>query len=150
MHIDFKRCTSSDPDFQFLVRALDADLAIRDGDEHSFYAQFNKIDSLQHCLVAYSSDEPVATGAIKHVNAQCMEIKRMFVIPALRGKGIAYQMLKHLEIWASEMHYQKCILETGKKQPEALRLYEKSGYTIIPNYDQYIGKENSVCFAKIL
>ena len=77
-----------------------------------------------------------------------MEVKRMFVSPEGRNKGIGTLILSELESWASELSYTKCILETGKKQPEAIRLYDKNGYTLIPNYGQYAGIANSVCFEK--
>lgn len=79
-----------------------------------------------------------------------MEVKRMFTSPENRGEGIAGQILVELENWAKEINFEKCILETGKKQPEAIRLYKKSGYVITPNYGQYAGIENSVCFMKHL
>ena len=79
-----------------------------------------------------------------------MEIKRMYTSPESRGKGIASSVLSELEGWASELSYEKCILETGKKQPEAIGLYEKNGYKTIPNYGQYAGIENSLCFEKHL
>jgi putative acetyltransferase len=59
-------------------------------------------------------------------------------------------VLSELESWAAELGYPKCVLETGKRQPEAIALYEKQGYQRIPNYGQYIGVENSVCFEKVL
>jgi len=68
----------------------------------------------------------------------------------MRGRGIAQMALAELEKWAAELGYKKCILETGKRQPEAIRLYEKSGYKIIPNYGEYLNIENSVCFEKEL
>jgi putative acetyltransferase len=55
-----------------------------------------------------------------------------------------------LEAWAAELSYEKCVLETGKKQVEAIGLYQKNGYQKIPNYGQYIGVENSLCFEKKL
>ncbi len=79
-----------------------------------------------------------------------MEVKRMYTSPESRGKGIASAVLKELEKWAAELSYKKCLLETGKKQPEAIALYLKSSYNIIPNYGQYAGVENSVCFEKKL
>jgi len=79
-----------------------------------------------------------------------MEIKRMYAMPDSRGKGIATKVLTELERWAREMNSEKCILETGKRQPEAIRLYEKNGYKLIQNYDQYVGLENSVCFGKMI
>ena len=74
----------------------------------------------------------------------------MFVLPEYRGRGIASAVLSELEAWARELGYTRCILETGKKQPEAIRLYQKSGYTIIPNYGPYEQVENSVCMEKAL
>lgn len=151
MPIYLLRTDSSHPDFIALVRRLDADLAIRDGDEHAFYAQFNKIDMIKHALVAYNaSHEPVGCGAIKALATDVMEVKRMWVEPAFRGQGIAGEILQELEDWAREMGHQKCVLETGKKQVEAMRLYPKNGHQLIPNYAQYIGIENSVCFEKRL
>jgi len=144
------RTNSENPDFIELVKYLDADLAIRDGNEHSFYAQFNKIDKIKFVVVAYDDDQPVGCGAIKEYAPHKMEIKRMFTSPGYRGKGIATIVLTELENWAAEMSFEKCILETGKKQPEAIALYTKSGYHSIPNYGQYAGVENSVCFVKYM
>ena len=142
------RTDSSDPDFIELVRYLDADLAERDGAEHSFYAQFNKIAVLKHAVVAYVDGKAVACGAIKEFSPGVMEVKRMYTLPAYRGKGIAGQVLSLLEKWAAETGCRKCVLETGRRQPEAIALYTRSGYISIPNYGQYAGKYNSVCFEK--
>jgi putative acetyltransferase len=79
-----------------------------------------------------------------------MEIKRMFVNPELRGKGIATKVPIELENWVRELNFSKCILETGKRQPEAIRLYQKNGYEIIPNFGQYKNVGSSVCFEKII
>ncbi|MDF7811522.1 GNAT family N-acetyltransferase [Hymenobacter sp. YC55] len=142
------RTTSDDLDFKGLVQLLDADLRIRDGAEHTFYAQFNKIDLIKHAVVAYRNGEPVGCGAFKEFSEKLVEIKRMFVLPANRGQGVAQAVLGELERWAQELHYSGYVLETGKKQPEAIRLYEKSGYKRIPNYGQYANVENSVCMQK--
>ena len=144
------RTDSDNSDFIQLVRFLDADLATRDGNEHSFYAQFNKIDKIRHVVVAFENNLPVGCGAIKSYDLQTMEVKRMYTLPEHRGKGIARNILKELEKWAAELSCNKCILETGKRQPEAIELYQRSGYTIIPNYGQYAAIENSVCFEKQL
>jgi GNAT superfamily N-acetyltransferase len=142
------RTDSGNADFIQLVRMLDAELAERDGVEHSFYAQFNKIDLIRHAIIIYENDLPVSCGAIKEIEPGVMEIKRMFTLPEHRGKGLAVKVLEELERWAAELSCAKCVLETGKKQPEAIALYTKCGYKIIPNYGQYAGKENSVCFMK--
>jgi len=144
----FKRTNSEDPDFRALVALLDADLAKRDGDEHDFYAQFNKIENIRNAVVCYVDDKPIGCGAFKAFDQQKVEIKRMFVKPEYRGHGIGLNILKELELWAAELNYPQCILETGKKQPEAIRLYQKAGYTVIKNYGQYENVENSVCMLK--
>lgn len=148
--MDLLHTDSSNPDFMTLVALLDQDLAIRDGAEHSFYAQFNKTDKINHALVAYLDHKPVACGAIRAYGTDAMEVKRMFVLPEYRGQGIAGIVLAELETWTAELGYSRCILETGKKQPEAIRLYQKSGYETTPNYGPYAGVENSVCMEKWL
>ena len=148
--IKLTRTDSSNSDFISLVRELDADLQIRDGADHAFFAQFNKIDKIQHVIVAYIGSEAVGCGAIKKYDNDLMEVKRMYVKPSFRGKGIASEVLKDLELWAKSMNYRKCILETGEKQPEAIALYKQSGYQIIPNYGQYAAVLTSICFEKLL
>ena len=142
------RTDSDNQDFVELVKCLDSDLAERDGSDHSFYAQFNKIDKIKYVVVAYENGKPIGCGAIKEYTPNTVEIKRMYTSPGSRGKGIATKVLSELEIWATELSCEKCILETGKRQPEAIGLYKKNGYKIIPNYGQYANMENSMCFEK--
>lgn len=144
------RTDSDHPDFRALVRRLDEDLAIRDGADHAFYAQFNKIDAIRNAVVAYVDGLPVACGAFKPFDDGSVEIKRMYVLPDYRGRGLAGRVLAHLEQWAAELSYGRTVLETGQKQPEAIALYQKWGYERIPNYGQYVGVENSVCMQKNL
>jgi len=148
--IKIVRTSSENKDFTDLVKLLDADLAERDGDDHAFYHQFNKIDVIKHAVVLYDDQKPIGCGAIKEFDATAMEVKRMYTRPESRGKGIATKILSELEKWTEEMSYEKCVLETGKRQPEAIQMYTKSGYKIIPNYGQYEGITNSICFEKIL
>jgi len=144
------RTNSDNSDFRELVALLDQDLQIRDGDEHSFYAQFNKIDKIREVVVAYENEKAVGCGAFKEYSARAAEIKRMFVRPEKRGRGIAGKILTELETWAKELKFSECVLETGVKQPEAIRLYKKSGYETIPSYGQYLNIENSVCMKKLI
>ncbi|SFB25022.1 GNAT family N-acetyltransferase [Algoriphagus aquimarinus] len=148
--ITFTRTDSSNPDFIALVKLLDAYLAEKDGREHDFYNQFNTIVKLNNVVVCSENGAPVACGAIKEFDEDTMEVKRMFTKPEARGKGFASHVLTHLEEWAAELGYKNCVLETGKRQVEAVALYKNKGYSIIPNYAQYIGIENSVCFRKEL
>ncbi|MCB9230313.1 MAG: GNAT family N-acetyltransferase [Bacteroidia bacterium] len=144
------RTDSTNPDFVALVRQLDADLAIRDGEDHAFFAQYNKIALINHVIVAWRGEQAVSCGAIKEYEPGTMEVKRMFTLPETRGQGVATQILGGLEAWARELGYAKCILETGIRQPEALALYHKNGYQLIPNYGQYATVESSRCFEKML
>lgn len=148
--IHFIRTDSNHKDFKILIAELDKELKIRDGDDHSYYAQFNKTNLINFVIVAYENEIPAGCGAIKHYNLDTLEIKRMFVPLDKRGKGIATQILYELETWARSLNYSRCILETGLKQPEAIQLYKKNNYIKIPNYDQYRDIENSVCFEKYL
>lgn len=148
--LHLKRTDSSDDDFKDLVRKLDAFLAVTDGEDHAFYDQFNKIDKIKYVVVAYEGDEPIACGAIKAYDEHSMEVKRMFTSESCRGKGVAGQVLSDLEAWTQELGYSKCILETGIRQTAAIRLYEKNGYALIPNYGQYADVEDSRCFEKVI
>jgi putative acetyltransferase len=144
------RTTSEDADFRTLVAVLDRDLAQRDGADNAFYAQYNKIDLIKHAVVAYAGDEPVGCGAFKEYAPDTVEIKRMFVQPAHRQQGVAQAVLAELERWAAELGYASGVLETGKRQPEAIGLYQRCGYALTANYGQYVGVENSVCMQKSL
>ena len=140
------RTTSTNPDFIQLVKLLDIELAERDGDEHPFYDQFNKIDNIRYVVIAFDKEKAIACGAIKEYAPGIIEIKRMFTASEFRGQGVATMVLNELVQWAKELNYQKCILETGVRQPDAIRLYQKNGFTSIPNYGQYEGVVNSVCY----
>lgn len=148
--IKINRTTSDDPDFISLVKELDALLAELDGEEHAFYNSLNKIDNLKQVVVAYENDKPVGCGAIREYAPNVMEVKRMYTLPGYRGKGIATKILNELEKWATGLNCYKCVLETGKRQPDAIALYQKRGYKIIPNYGKYLDIENSVCFEKAM
>lgn len=145
------RTNSNNKNFINLVKKLDAYLKITDGDEHDFYSQFNNIDVINHVVIIYNNDDvSVGCGAFKPFDSQSVEIKRMFVKPNERGKGFAQKILLELETWAKEIGYIRCVLETGKRQVEAVQFYKKCDYKIIPNYGQYKDMENSICFEKVL
>ena len=142
------RTDSSNRDFQKLVSELDAYLAVIDGEDHAFYAQYNKTGDMKNVVVAYEKEKAVGCGAFKEYKPDIMEVKRMYVLPAHREKGIASLILKELENWCAELGCKKCILETGKKQKDAIALYQKKGYKVIPNFGQYKNIGNSICFEK--
>ena len=148
--INLQRSNSSNPDFVKLVAELDNYLAVCDGEEHAFYNQYNHIENLNHVVLAYVNGKAVGCGAFKALDTVSVEIKRMYVHPEGRRQGVAAKVLAELEQWAAEKGYTKSILETGKKQIEAIDFYPAQGYMTIPNYGPYQGKENSVCFQKEL
>jgi putative acetyltransferase len=146
----FLRTNAKNKQFLELVKHLDASLAVTDGELHEFYNQFNGLEHIHHVLVFYNDNEAVACGALKKFSLKSVEIKRMFTLETHRCKGIGSLVLEHLEQWAKDLKYTSCVLETGKRQPAAIALYKKNGFIQIPNYGQYEGKENSVCFQKNL
>ena len=87
MAIKILRTDSENPDFCELVKLLDAELAIRDGAEHSFYAQYNKIDKIREVVIAFENERAVGCGAFKEYEPEIAEIKRMYVREENRGKG---------------------------------------------------------------
>lgn len=145
-----QRTDSADSDFKDLVRLLDANLAVRNGDDHAFFSQFNKIDMIRNCVVIYVENIPAACGAFKKWDDSTAEIKRMYTHPDFRKRGLATVIVRELETWAKELNYASAILETSLQQNEAISVYEKSGYRRIPNYGQYIGIDKSVCYEKVL
>ncbi len=148
--IEIVRTDETDEKFLALVKLLDIELAKRDGDEHAFYAQFNAPVGLAGVVLAYDGGIAVGCGAFKQHSDDIAEIKRMFVLAGHRGKRVAARILEELEGWAVKCGFAECILETGFKQPEAIALYKRSGYHLMPNYGQYEGVENSVCMKKRL
>ena len=144
------RVTRYHPHLRELVALLDADLNSRYGIVQAQYDQFNSLATVDAAAVAYANDQPIGCGCFRHIDAQSIEIKRMFVRPENRGGGTAALLLAVLEKWALETGCSRAILETGIKNPEAIRFYTKSGYSRTENYGQYIGMENSICMAKQL
>ena len=148
--VEIIRTDVKNKDFKSLVVKLDAELTIRDGDDHDFYHQFNGLDNIKYVIIAYQNNTPVACGAIKQYDSNTMEIKRMYVALEHRRLGYAMEILIALQAWTKELGFGRCILETGHAQPEAIALYQKAKFDIIENYGQYAGIENSICFGKKL
>jgi len=144
------RTTSENADFRSMVNALDEDLILRNGETQKLYHQYNKIDHINHAMVVYAENKPVGGGCFKRFDDQTIEVKRMFVLPEMRGNQLAARLLEELENWAIEEGFTKAVLETGLRQVEAIRLYTKAGYTLTENYGQYVGMADSICYWKDL
>jgi putative acetyltransferase len=148
--MNIKRTNSDDEAFIKLVAELDKDLRSRYDELQNTYDQWNKVPDLDTVVVVCENNEPVGCGCFKPFDEDSVEIKRMFVAEKKRGTGIAKFILEELESWAKELAYKNTVLETGTKNYEALRFYQREGYTITENYGQYIGMETSICMKKQL
>ncbi|CAN5584942.1 GNAT family N-acetyltransferase [soil metagenome] len=151
------RTNPDDPDFSRLVRALDAELRAMYGEAQDSYSPLNTLAADTACLVVFSGEQPVATGAFRAFASSAelavparAEVKRMFVVPAERGRGIARALLSELEAWARERGMRELVLETGPEQKAAMALYERAGFARTPNFGPYVGMPLSVCYAKSL
>jgi putative acetyltransferase len=145
-----KRTDPTDADFASLTRRLDEFLAELNGEQHAFYDLHNRSESLESAVVAYVDGSPVGCGAFKDVENGTIEIKRMFVEPSARGRGVGRAVLVELHRWAAELGHERSRLETSKRLEAAVRLYSKAGYEVIPNYAPYTHVDDSVCMARAL
>jgi putative acetyltransferase len=148
--IQLSRTTSDHPEFQRLTGLLDDELCLIYNTRKEDYEEYNRITGLPTVVLASEENVAVACGCFKIADDKTIEIKRMFVDPAFRNKGIATEILKELENWAKESGYEYAILETGKGQPEAIAMYAKLGYSIIDHYGTFASTERSVCMKKKL
>ena len=148
--VQLKRTINSDVDFRLLISKLDNELNDVHDNQRQVYDQYNQVDLIQTVVVAYIENLPVACGCFKPFDRNTVEIKRMFVLPDFRGKGISKIILNELENWAKEMGFTKTVLETGIKLPSAIALYQKSGYSRAENYGVYKDLGDSICFEKSL
>ena len=106
--------------------------------------------SMTAFVVAFDGDTGVGCGGLRALDDVHGEVKRMFVSPEHRGKGISKVILRHLEERARGLGWERLVLETGELQPEAMGLYEREGYTAIPPFGYYVGNAQSRCYEKRL
>ena len=148
--IILERTTSDSSQFKILTDKLDHELKLIYGSSQDEFDQYNIMSQLDTVVIAYINETPVGCGCFKKFDTATAELKRMFVGAPYRGQGIGTAVLTELENWAKEIRYSFIVLETGTVQPDAINLYQKHGYHIIPNFDPYIGNELSICFKKSL
>lgn len=111
---------------------------------------FVDLPSADVFLVARDDGEPVGCGAVRLLDAGTAEVKRMYASPSVRGTGVAWRLLQQLETFARERGAERLVLETGPRQLDAIALYERSGFTVIPCWGEYASGNNSVCYEKRL
>jgi GNAT superfamily N-acetyltransferase len=141
-----ERRDRDDPDLLAMTRAQQGELATLEGDTHISFPLDQRIEF----LVGIIDGDGVACGALQDLEPGVGEIKRMYVKPPYRGRGLSRQILKAVEELAAERGLHTLRLETGRFLPAALGLYTSSGYTEIPLFGQYVGHETSICFEKAI
>lgn len=141
----------SDPDARTLIVELDAELHAQYSAENCHGLTSDEMEDFSGTFfVGYLEEEPVACGALRPLEENVAELKRMFVRTPARGKGLGRKLLEALESHARESGIRTIRLETGIEQKAAISLYESSGYRHIPLFGEYIGSAISVCFEKDL
>jgi GNAT superfamily N-acetyltransferase len=150
MKFEIKTAASDSKEISELSRALHGDLELRysKGSIEEFVEE-NKTMLIFFAAVD-ENNNAVACGALKDFAKDTAEIKRMYVKDEFRGKGLSKLILNKLEEKARGLNYNRIILETGLKQPEAMGLYEKYGYTKIPAYGRHKDDPDSVCYEKVI
>jgi putative acetyltransferase len=136
------------PTARFLIEALCAEMSARYGQPPSPFSSAESATPRSIFLVVRSAGEPLGCAALRPFHEQTGEIKRIYVAPAGRRRGIARRLLAELELRARNFGYSTLLLETGIRQPEAQRLYESCGYTRIPAFGPYSDNPTSVCYSK--
>ena len=148
--IELLHTDSNHPSFRQLAAEMEKELFIRDGELAELNHALNKIGFIQNAVVVMIDNEAVACGAFREFNSESAELKRMYVQPSHRSKGLASKVLAELESIAKSKGYNYVVLETGKNQPEAVAFYLKHGYEQVPAFGKYIDSINSICFRKQL
>lgn len=150
MTLELREVEWEHPDSVALRGAQRAELTERYGTPDSEPGPAPTADDVTYFVVAYRDGEPAGCGGLRTIDDSHGEIKRMFVTPTHRGTGVSTAVLSRLEDEARSLGWVRLVLETGDAQPEAIRFYEREGYTRIPNFGHYADSALSVCFEKRL
>ncbi|MCI9145255.1 MAG: GNAT family N-acetyltransferase [Eubacterium sp.] len=142
----------SNVDFIKLCHGLDDFLnEIVGGEENrAEYIPYNTLYNIHNVIVAYDNDIPIGCAAFKKYDAECAEVKRVFIKQEYRGRGISNKLMELLEEYARKEGYLYFILESGEPLVAAMSLYRKIGYKVIANYGQYKDMPDSICMKKKL
>jgi len=140
-------------DARRLITALDAHLASRYAPEQRFGPNLRPehiAPGLGTFVIARSDGAAVGCGALRLLDETTAELKRMYVEPEIRGRGVGKAIVEHLETAAATMGARRLVLETGTYQAEAIALYRRSGFSAIDCFGAYASSPTSVCFEKTL
>jgi putative acetyltransferase len=152
--VHLRRGTLASPDAARLVAALNAELTTtfpEPGATHFSLSDAQVVDGDGAFFVAWLDDVAVGCGAVRRLDEATAEIKRMYVDPSARGRGIGRALLDGLEREARLIGVTRIVLETGTRLAPAIKLYEAMGYARIPLFGEYLSSPNtSLCFGKSL
>jgi GNAT superfamily N-acetyltransferase len=140
-------------DARRLIAALDAHLASRYAPDQMFGPNLNQEQvkpGLGTFLVARADGRAIGCGALRRRDTTTSEVKRMYVEPEQRGRGVARAILAHLEAAARELGTHRLVLETGIYQAEAIGLYRRAGFRPIDCFGEYADSPTSACFEKTI
>jgi GNAT superfamily N-acetyltransferase len=149
--IEIRREEISSPVAAALILALNAELAAvypEPGANHFRLDADEVAESRGAFFVACQDGRPVGCGAIRRLDAESAEIKRMYVERGTRGRGVGRALLAAIEAEARRLGVRSLVLETGERQTEALRLYSRAGYVEIPRFGEYVASPLSLCMRK--
>ena len=150
MSADIRELAWDDPRGEALRLAQRAELTIRYETPDSEPGPAPTAADISLFLVAFDGDEAIACGGLRQIDTSHGEVKRMYVLPNRRGSGVSTAVLRALEDAARERGWDRLVLETGDRQPDAIRFYEREGYSRIPNFGHYVDSALSLCFEKVL
>lgn len=150
LNVSLSREDAHGPDAVWLISEMCAELSTRYHRPPSPFLPEEAMAARTALVVARLDGAPVGCGALRQVDERTAEVKRMYVVPGARRRGISRRVLGELERLAAEFRYERIILETGTFQPEALALYASAGYQRIAAYGRYIGNPEAHCFEKLL
>ena len=146
--IEVRTADWNDPAGVQLRTDQQAEVSARYGVDDSEPGPKPTADSITVFFIAYDGDVPVGCGALRAIDDRHGEVKRMYVIPDRRGSGVSVAILRALESDAQARGWERLVLETGVEQPDAVRFYEREGYTRIPNFGYYADSPISLCYEK--
>jgi len=133
-----------------LIQDLCSELSERYGTPPSAFSPDEVLAPRTAFVVARLGGQPIGCGALRRLDESTGEVKRMYVVPNGRRRGIARRILQALEQFAAGFNYRAIRLETGLEQPEAIGLYESSGYHRVAPYGHHKDDPRSVCFEKAI
>jgi GNAT superfamily N-acetyltransferase len=146
--IELREVAWAHPDGVALRAEQRAELDVRYGTPDSEPGPAPSADDMSAFYVAYRDGVPAGCGGLRELDASHAEVKRMFVRPAARGTGVSSAILARLEQEGRGRGYDRLVLETGDRQPDAMRFYEREGYERIANFGYYANEPHSICYEK--